>query len=200
MCILVYLTVFCHHSKQKLCLLQSQEISVELVGNSVLMPLFPDDVIEVSDIPMNAISISVVNIPHSAWQLKVVEGHESCIIPHHSSTAQGTNETMRQQKQNSWTTIQLKERHRHTSTQLQTNWLPLIQLQCMPLYHKKCIILRIKLPDVAELLAISLSATIRINIMAMTIACAATLTKQADFTIQVIQCFSTLRSEAKLLI
>ena len=96
---------------------------------------------------------------------------------------------IRQQKQNSWTTIQLKERHRHTSTQLQTNWLPLIQLQCMPLYHKKCIILRIKLPDVVELLAISLSATIRINIMAMTITCAATLTKQADFTIQVIQCF-----------
>jgi len=60
----------------------------------------------------------------------------------------------------------------------------------MPLYHKKCIILRIKLPDVVELLAISLSATIiRINIMAMTITCAATLTKQADFTIQVIQCF-----------
>ena len=57
------------------------------------MPLFPDDVIEVRYIPVNAISISVVNIPHSAWQLKVVEDHESCIIPHHSSRAQGTNET-----------------------------------------------------------------------------------------------------------
>ena len=71
---------------------------------------------------------------------------------------------MRQQKQNSWTTIQLQEHHRHTSTQLQTNWLPLIQLKCMPLHQRKYIILRIKLADIVELLAISLSATIiRIN-------------------------------------
>ena len=150
-------------SKSFVCY-RPKKISVELVGTSLLMPLFPDDVIEVRYIPVNAISISVVNIPHSAWQLKVVEDQESCIIPHHSSTAQRTN--MRQQKQNSWTTIQLQEHHRHTSTQLQTNWLPLIQLKCMPLHQRKCIILRIKLADIVELLAISLSATIiRINII-----------------------------------